>query len=173
MRFSDEAEAIKRRRLNNDKPSQVMQTCNLCDVTVPANRMGVHRRTVQHRNKSCTPHSDGVSLIQSAFKCRISSYRITSNTTHTSYTLFFEEIKPKVIRLIGEVFKKHGIVKMNMELFGLYQLPTTEEYSDKSFNTINQVVDPSSNLEEVYQSFVDAMVIQTSEFQEKDSGMVL
>jgi hypothetical protein len=57
-----------------------------------------------------------------------------------------------------------------MELFGLYQLPTTEEFSDKSFNTTNRVVDPASNLEEIYDSLVEAMIAQTTEFQEKDSG---
>jgi hypothetical protein len=169
-RLSDEAEAIKRRRLYIDEPSQVMQTCDLCNVTVAANRMSAHQRTAQHRNKACTPLSDGVSLIQSAFRCRIQSYRVTSNATHISYALFFEEIKAKVIRLIGEMLKIHGVIKMNMELFGLYQLPTTEEFSDKSFNTTNRVVDPASNLEEIYDSLVEAMIAQTTEFQEKDSG---
>ncbi|XP_030752302.1 uncharacterized protein LOC115879548 [Sitophilus oryzae] len=61
-----------------------------------------------------------------------------------------------------------------MEVFGSYILPSTENYSsEKSFNTANQIIDGSSDLDEKYLWFVEKLMTQASEFLEKDSGWAL
>lgn len=91
---------------------------------------------------------------------------------HVDYSIFFEDIKAKVLGLMSEIVDVHKSLKINMVVVGRYFLPAQETFSDKSFNTTNQIVTIGSNLDDVYQSFVEAMKAQSTEFQEKDSGML-
>ena len=161
-------------RMDDDVAStSQMWTCTLCDVTVPVNRMAAHQRTIKHKSNSCIPLSPGIELVSSAFKNRIATYRISSDSEHIDYTEFFAEIKTNVIEVIGGVVRARGAVKVNMAVLGRYLLPTQDGvYSDKTFNTCNEIVTAASDLEEVYRSFVEAMKVQSTEFQEKDSGML-
>ncbi|KAJ8967216.1 hypothetical protein NQ317_001325 [Molorchus minor] len=135
--------------------------------------MRAHKRTLQHRTNACIPMVDGVYVIRSAFKCRIVSYRAHSKEYHINYTLFFNELKSKIIELLEEVLNRHKIVKVNMEAFARYTLPTKEISDVKSFNTPNEIVDQSMDLSSVWEKFVDLMINQTTEFQERDSGWAL
>lgn len=96
---------------------------------------------------------------------------------HIDFVTFFTSIKNKVISLLEELIRIHGNIKVNMELFGKYVLQTdgsqgSEGTTDiKSFNTVNKIIDGSSDLEECFAAFVDMMTNQTSEFQEHGSGM--
>lgn len=173
----DDVEEARRRRLDgaastsNGTTTPVMQTCAVCNVTVPQNRMKAHERTLEHRSKCCVPVCDGVQRIECAFKNRIASYRINSETKHVDYTLFFGAIKSKVLNVLNELLRVHKSVKVNMVVVGRYFLPTQEIFSEKSFNTANEIVSVGSDLDDVYASFVEVMKVQAAEFQEKDSGM--
>lgn len=166
------AESAKRRRVDVATPTPQMRTCVTCNIAVPHNQLGAHQRTLQHRNNSCLPLSQGVQIVQTAFKKRIATYRVSSENFHIDFTIFFEEIKAQVLSLISEVVAVRGALKINMVVVGLYILPAQDSYSEKSFNTCNEIVTVASDLEEVYRSFVEAMKVQSTEFQEKDSGML-
>ncbi|KAJ8979283.1 hypothetical protein NQ317_004428 [Molorchus minor] len=71
------------------------------------------------------------------------------------------------------VIRVHKIVKVNMEVFGRYVLSTQDSSDLKAFNTPNKVIDQSMDLNETWTAFVDLMIVQTTEFQERDSGWAL
>lgn len=162
----------KRIAANPNPPAASTSTysCTSCNISIPGNQVARHERTLQHRNNAMVQLSPNVHLIRSAFKCRISSYRIYSDNSYIDYILFFNDIKKKVLDILNKMLKIHRAIKVNMEVFGMYLLPSSETFSEKSFNTANRNMDQASDLDAIYQLFVDKMVAQTSEFQEKDSG---
>ena len=171
-------ESEKRRRMDGSassgastSSSSPMKMCHVCNVAVPENNMLGHQRTLQHRNNLCLPLSHGVQVMRTAFKNRILSYRINSDNEHIDYQIFFDDIKPKVMYLLSEMLRIQQSLKVNMVVVGRYLLPSQETYSDKSFNTTNTVITAASDLDDVYQTFVEAMKTQSTDFQEKDSGM--
>lgn len=150
-----------------------MWECISCDMIMAANRKAAHLRTLHHKSNACSPLSNGIELVASAFKSRIATYRISSENEHIDYTLFFEEVRPKVLDVVSNIVRVRGALKINLVVVARYVLPTQDNmYSDKSFNTCNEIVTAGSDLDEVYGSFVEAMKVQSSEFQEKDSGML-
>lgn len=150
-----------------------METCDCCNVTLTAGQMKSHRRTLQHRTNSCVPHVDGVAIVQTAFKYRIVTYRVHSQNNHLDYLMFFNEIRPKILHLLEEVLRIHKTVKVNMETFARYTLPTQDLVDMKSFNTCNRILDEAMDINDVLDSFVDSMIMQSTEFQERDSGMLI
>lgn len=150
-----------------------MHTCYCCNLTLTATQMKCHRRTLQHRTNSCVPMMAGVEIVQSAFKYRIVTYRVHSENNHLDYVMFFNEIRPKILNLLEEVLRIHKTIKVNMETFARYTLPTQDLADMKSFNTCNRILDEAMDLNSVLDSFVDSMIIQTTEFQERDSGMLI
>ena len=162
----------KRAKLDSGPSTPVsLQTCNTCNVTLTANQMKSHKRTLQHRTNSCIPLTDGIEIVRSAFKYRIITYRVHSENEKLDYIIFFNEIRYKILNLLEEVLTLHRTVKVNMETFASYILPTQEISDMKSFNTPNKILDQGMDLNNVLDSFVDMMVTQTTEFQERDSGM--
>ncbi|XP_074037614.1 uncharacterized protein [Leptinotarsa decemlineata] len=170
---NDAGPPAKRPRVDSAQPSAVQELCNYCNRMVPVNRMNSHLKTLEHRTNSCTEFEDGVKIINSAFKYRIVSYRVESKNPHSDYQSFFNEVRHKVVTLIDRMVQVHNTLKVNMELFGRYILQTQEILEVKSFNSQNQIVDQSNNLEEVYRTFVDTLSAKAVEFQERDSGWTL
>lgn len=147
--------------------------CDCCNKLIAANRMSSHMRTLEHRTNSCVPLTNGVEVVSSAFKCRIVSYRLHSDNCHLDYVMFFNGIKNNFLKLLQDVRRIHKAVKVNMEVFGRYILQSRELSDVKSFNTPNVIVDQSTDLKSILDIFVDAITTQTSEFQERDSGMFI
>lgn len=162
----------KQSRLDSSQSTSAsLQTCRSCNVTLTANQMISHKRTLQHRTNSCVPLMDGVEVVRSAFKYRIITYRVHSENEKLDYVLFFNEIRHKILNLLEEILLLHNTVKVNMETFARYILPTQELSDMKSFNTPNKIMDHGIDLNDVFDTFVDMMITQTTEFQERDSGM--
>lgn len=147
-----------------------LEKCECCNVDIPSNLMGAHKRSLDHKAKACTFYSDGVELMKSAFKCRIATYRVKSDKQHMEYTSFFDGVKNRVMRLLNDVLEIHNSVKVNMETFATYVLPTQDISEVKSFNTKNRIVDKGVILDEVFSEFRDTIISQTSDFEGKDSG---
>lgn len=164
-------QVAKRPRVADGRTSPDMQKCDVCDVMVSQSGVLAHERSLEHRNRSCVPFCEGVQIIESAFRSRIVSYRVTGHGHHVNYTVFFNEIKVKVLNLIREILLTQRSLKINMETFGRYVLPTQDIHSVKSFNTANKIVNVGSDLDTIYGSFVETMKVQAADFQEKDSGM--
>ncbi|XP_074026081.1 uncharacterized protein [Leptinotarsa decemlineata] len=135
--------------------------------------MNVHRRTLQHRTNACVQYGEGVKIVNTAFKCRIVSYRVDSENHHMDYPTFFNEIKQKVVKLLEEVLDIHKCMKVNMEVFGRYSLQTKDLSDIKSFNSPNEVIDQSNDLDVVYSSFADSLTVKAAEFQDRDSGWTI
>ncbi|CAH1107138.1 unnamed protein product [Psylliodes chrysocephalus] len=116
----------------------------------------------------------GVTKLTHAFKNRIASYRFSSSDENKiSYNDFFNGVKPKVINKISEYLQQHISLKINMEIFGIYVKPDKEMSDIKSMNSPNKIVTTASNLEELYGEFKSELMMQASEFQEKDSNWSL
>lgn len=146
--------------------------CNCCNKHIPVNARISHLRTLEHKNNACVDYIPNVQLIKSAFKLRIASYRVISDKRCSDYDEFFSSIKNTIIQLLEEVQREHNMVKVNMEVFARYILQTQERLDIKSFNTINKIIDGSTDINAAYDSFVDLMKLQTTEFQERDSGKI-
>ncbi|CAH1104394.1 unnamed protein product [Psylliodes chrysocephalus] len=113
-----------------------------------------------------------VSKLTHAFKNRIASFRITS--THSiSHSDFLDDIKPKVLGIINDHLQRYTSLKINFELFGIYVKPDAELSDIKSMNTKNEIVTVSSNLNKIFEKFKEDIMVQASEFQEKDSNWSL
>lgn len=169
-RFASASYGVRKRRKIDAVP--IMHTCIACDVTIPRSQISAHQRTLAHKSKASVVVSHGVELIETAFKNRIVTYRVSSDNEHVDYSLFFAEIKSKVLDLISTILQVQQSLKINMVVVGRYFLPAKEVVDEKSFNTSNEIVTVGSELEDVYNSFVEVMKVQSTEFQEKDSGML-
>ena len=83
------------------------------------------------------------------------------------------EVRGSVLDLLGNEILKHGQVKVNFELFGLYFLPSQDIRDIKSFLTNNSVMYASSNLSDIYINFTNIIDRKASQFLERDSGWIL
>ena len=155
---------------NEPGPSKTTK-CNTCNVYIQENKLAAHWRSQHHKRSTCQPSSiDGVYQMETAFKSRIASFRIPTTYHCIDYNEFLTSIENLVHRIIQLHLQRHLAVKANMELFGNYFLKTTGEFSVKSFNTKYEVVTSSTNLQNLYSSFVETLVNKAKDFNENKSG---
>lgn len=161
----------KVRKLDNEsKPVEYF--CSVCKVTIPAQNYFHHLHSNLHKGNCCQPTAmDGVLTIETTFKGRLSTYRLPATEQTVDFEGFLGGIQDKVLQLVRSDVSRHGSVKMNVELFGNYHLKTSGEYSIKSFNTRNEIVTIATDLNHLYQSFVEKMLTKAREFNENKSGM--
>lgn len=110
-------------------------------------------------------------MLSQAFKNRIASYRLEADGIDV--VEFLQSATPKVVRLIESCMDKHGSLKINLELFGLYTLPSKDNTQIKSFNTSNSVVTIATNFEDIYKQMYDEILRKMDQFEEADSGWAL
>lgn len=148
--------------------------CSTCNVSVPATAFVGHQRSVGHGNSlTKVTLGDGIQLVQTAYKSRIASFRITATQPFITVTSFMNDVKDKVLNLVRSECDKHVSVKLNCELFGLFYLESKSITDTKSFNSKNEVVTCGTDLNEVYDTLIGHFDERISEFQEKDSGWIL
>jgi hypothetical protein len=108
---------------------------------------------------------------KTAFKSRISSYMIKNvNNNDLEINFFFKLIHENLVKLIKNKLSEFNQLKINLELFANYILPTKEAREIKSFNTKNKIFTLSTNLNEELEQMYEIMKTKMSEFAEKDSG---
>lgn len=149
-------------------PVKKIKYCDCCDSEYTHN----HFRSTIHKNNSTNNYSDDIQIINSAFKCRIISYKI--NNTHEDLLTpeeFLIEVKDKVFNLLCEKFEQFITIKFNIELFGNYILNDVIEI--KSFNTKNYVFTYTNSFNDVYEEIIEKLKIKSEQFQERDSGWSL
>lgn len=155
------------------KRAAVQKTCNICNVDIPANTFTAHLNSIAHKNRALTQASiPDCELIESGFRRRLTSYRVT-NTDSLSYELFQKKIKPQLIQLIQIEMQKHGSIRANFELFGMYMQQVQEISEIKSFNSKFVNILMGSDLSEIVDNLFDVIMRKSSEFQERDSGWSL
>lgn len=113
---------------------------------------------------------EGVILINTSFKTRIATYRLSSKQNPTSPKEFLGHLQEKFIRLVGDNIKRFINIKVGVDLFGRFLLQAKEVEEVKSFNTKFRLVSDGADLEELFQQFTTILEKKCSEFQERDSG---
>lgn len=144
--------------------------CNSCNVSVPREAYVGHVKSLLHKATSCRNVEEGIEVVESAFRCRIVSYRVTPQRHHIIYREFFEEVAGKITKLLVQERIKHKNIKVNMELFGRFLNQTKELVEVKSFNTQNKILTEGSDIERIYDDFAQTMETKAQEFEERDSG---
>lgn len=137
---------------------------------IPRHAIGGHMRSIRHKANTWSPMEGNICVMKTAFKSRIITYKISSNNHHINVENFLNEIKNKVLPLIENEVRKHVSIKLNLELFGMYYLDSKENHEMKSFNTRNEIVSMSSDLDHLYDDFVAKLDEKADIFQERDSG---
>ncbi|KAF5303232.1 hypothetical protein FQA39_LY19040 [Lamprigera yunnana] len=98
---------------------------------------------------------DGVNIIRSAFEDGLMSDRATPlNDNHVKVLEFMAEFKNKICMLITKKVRKHLSVKINMELFGLYDLKQQEVVEINYYQTKYEIVSVGVNCEELYDKYI-------------------
>lgn len=118
---------------------------------------------------------EGVELIQSAFKCRISTYRFSMpKQCYVNHTEFFNDIANNVSGVIKEKLTNLVSVKVHCELFSVYvkQQAESELVDVKSFITKNKIVTSADKWEDLYNEFTEELKGKAENFQVRDSGMI-
>lgn len=150
-----------------------MRYCETCKIQVPAKHFTGHLRSLAHKQKVCEPWEvEGVMLLNQAFKNRLASYRIEADGTDVSNYLQCV-VRSKVIHLLESALDKHGSVKTNLELFGLYTLPSKDIFQTKSFITKNYYFLLTTEFEDTYEQMCGEIIAKAGEFEEADSGWAL
>ena len=81
-----------------------------------------------------------------------------------------QNIKEKTVNLLQANIRKYSNVKIGMELFGRFLLQTKETTEIKSFNSRFRVVNANSDLEEMFNLYLEILEKKATEFEEKESG---
>lgn len=145
--------------------------CNACGENVPSTLFAGHLRSRIHKSNLQVDNVDGnVITLQSAFKTRIATYRVSSPNHHILVKDFMNEIKQKVVELISKNLTKFTSIKVNVELYGSYILEAKAIRDVKSFNTKNVIVTFGSVIDEIFDDFTNIIDGKVSEFQERQSG---
>lgn len=148
--------------------------CEPCGEHVPRQQYVGHQRSAQHRNSvPVIQQQDGVAVIESAFKSRIISYRLTTTAVHLSVFDFMSDIKQHFYDVLTSQLTQHTSVKVNVELFGLFALESKGVEEIKSFNTKNEVFTSGTLFNDYYEGLCETLHRKLSEFQERDSGKIL
>ena len=109
-------------------------------------------------------------VLQSAFACRIVTYKVTASNVHINVADFMNEIKDKIMPLWERQLAKFHSMKLNLELFGLFVLESRGLEDVKSFNTTNEVVTFGTDLNHLYEHFTTILAGKIQEFCELGSG---
>ena len=155
------------------EPSTSVSTkyCDTCKLEVPANKWSGHSRTLKHRTLASQINvEDGVELVKTSFRNRISTFRLSSTQNPTSPKDFVNALKPNVIKLVGDHLRKFDHLKVGVELFGRFLLPSEEREEVKSFTVRFRLVNENTDLEELVDQFNAILGAKFADFSEKDSG---
>lgn len=144
--------------------------CKECGETFSSHLHSLSRR---HKNKCCTEIADGIQIVKTAFKNRLTTYRIFSKKYPTDVELYLNDLKPKFVSLLKNSLLNHTNVKVNMELYGAYLLPSDESQDIKSFNSRYSIVSMQTDLDELFNVFQQVLVSKSCRFREKNSGWAL
>lgn len=151
-------------------PEDEMRHCNDCDVSISKRVWNSHLKSNNHKTRASQLVQPGVEILKSAFDCRIISYKISSQEHFVDVTKFSKNIKDNVIKVIQDELQKHKVIKVNLEMFGLYYLPSAQTSEIKSHNTQFEVVTQSINLDVFYEKLMAIICGKLDEFAERDSG---
>lgn len=151
-----------------------MPFCVPCSTSVEKNKWIGHLRSNAHKTtvNSNKLLNDGVEVVESAFRMRIATYRISASNDQSlgSIDAFMNSIRDKIKRLLDNSLMKHTCVKVNFELFGMFLMFKDNSQSMKSFGTKNKILYRSYDFEALFCELVNCLKKKSEEFQDRDSG---
>ncbi|XP_030766283.1 uncharacterized protein LOC115890241 [Sitophilus oryzae] len=161
------------RWLTTSTPEEKKKYCEECKESISQNLWFGHLRSNTHKNNSKIIEQPGVQIIKSAFKERIITYRLSMEEMILNVKNYFIKLEKKILRIFEDQLRKHTCLKINMELFGYYYNPSTDNHDVKSFNTPFKVICNSAETKDLIEEFVTVIDNKADEFAEKDSGWIL
>lgn len=149
-----------------------MPYCSGCKVFVDNRRWSGHLRSNVHKNNNKTLIDDNVEIINSSFKGRIASYRITASNEEINNfpKIFLNNISKQVKNLIDKSLQKHTSIKVSFEIYSFFLLFKNDEQELKSFSTKNFNINVHYDFDLIYETVMDMLLKKIEEFQERDSG---
>lgn len=149
-----------------------MPFCSACSIKVQKNKWVGHLRSTKHKNNSIAAITDGIIELSSAFKGRISSYRVfgSDELEFAIPELFLDTLTSKLENIIKKSLIKHVCLKINFEYFGNFLLFKDNKEETKSFTTKNFTVHQNYKFSELYQKVINDLKKRIEEFEERDSG---
>lgn len=151
-----------------------MPYCVSCSTSVDKKSWVGHLRSNEHKTKNNCVHEigDGVVMIQSAFRNRIATYRISveNNLVTSSIDIFMNSIRDKISTLLNKSLQVHTCIKVNLELYGIFMLFKNNSQSMKSFGTKNKILYQSFDFDRYYTEVINCLKKKVEEFEERDSG---
>jgi hypothetical protein len=87
--------------------------------------------------------------------------------------LYLKDLKCKVIHLVRKWLNIYSLIKVNIELFGIYLLPTSEKQEVKTFNTKYNIISTNTDLGVFFNEYQDIILKKASDFAESGSNWAL
>lgn len=148
--------------------------CDPCQIQVHKSLMHAHRRSNEHKHKCSVAYKqNNIDVIRTAFKSRVNTYRVNNMISdELSIENFLKHITESVTMLINENLQTHTSIKVNVELFGGYMVEKGDEYKYdvKSFNTKNEIITLSTELNNVYKDWIHIIKTKAEDFNDRESG---
>lgn len=113
--------------------------------------------------------------VETAFKSRIRT-GLVSNVSHRDVGNFLDDAQKLILPRLTRTLHKYGNLKVNVILLCKFHLTKIDEIveEEKSFNTKNEAIFPSTNIREWLEEHVKNQLLpQIEEFEGKGSGWSL
>lgn len=167
----------KKTKLTKLQSNEETIHCDACDMNVRKRIYTAHLKTNKHKSLSSVIYqSNNIKLIKTAFKCRIQSFKIENlDKSEIIFQKFFQTTKNALKVLIEEHVKIYTTIKVNIELFGLYELKKLDvvDTDIKSFNTKYEIISKSTDINETLNTWFEVIEAKADEFNEQNSGWSL
>lgn len=165
---------VKKSRNNSSKEKNETKHCEMCDIDIKKRFYNAHLKSNKHKiAASVLYRSNNIHVIKTAFKSRVSSFKIVNlNKEELILDHFFQASKDAIAILIEEHIKAHTSIKVNVELFSMYELVKDDEIETdiKSFNTKSVIMTLSVDVNETLNNWFDKLKTKSEEFNEQNSG---
>lgn len=154
----------------------LLHHCNFCNEDVLSNCLISHSESDRHILLCAQEKSaDGaVYIVDSAFKCRIITYRINGSADILDPKMYLLNIGETLEKLITIELKTHKHVKINVELFGTFVKTNAEGEvirDLKSFNTKNVALHKDCmDFPSYFEQISLCISKKCEDFNERDSG---
>lgn len=156
--------------------------CSVCQKSILKKAFSGHLRSILHKNNTALYYDVGVETVNSAFRGRIVSYRISADRDRTpngeesaitSPVHFMHSISSRLRKVLDSAIESHISVKVSFELFVKVILPRDDSMEIKSFATENIPIFQNYTFDELLNNISQILCKKIDEFQEKGSGWSL
>lgn len=154
------------------KPVVKLTHCSICDEWYEQGSN--HNQSTSHIQKSFSSNEPAV-LVETAFKNRLQTYFIRNMTaTLLDLSSYLDTTKKLVKQKIREILKKFESIKVNILIHLLFVKPeSTSQKQAVCFKTKNVVIYRQTDLNDIFQSLRNNILLENENFHLKGSGWIL